>query len=416
MILAYDADWQYPAITEQHAFHQASKYLPDCDSAVYVAFPWATLFDAEARGAAHLNHLTQELVQLKQNVPPGCRVVTVCQHIDLLKHLHFMVDFGISDVFWSHATDKGQNLLDSGIRVWPFPLYPVQRVEALPFSQRDIQFSFVGATSNQWYLTQSRAWIGELLSEDFGGVVLLRDKWHFNKVVYDHQIHRKTADDAGLINATASDEYRDILARSRFALCPSGTGPNSIRLWECVHADIVPVILSDTYVPPGNADLWTQAAVYCPENREAIAALPSRLSELEADPEGMQKRMHALAQLRFCYGVDCFVYDLIEFFSNPDAWMHESTVTSNTQPLFFSLSDNQIPVFSAGDTERCRLYYQSLATSVLLSPEETLTHLYEMDSDSLEDGLAEFMSTLSEADKQVYRRIFSDFPVRQLVE
>ena len=40
------------------------------------------------------------------------------------------------------------------------------------------------------------------------------------------------------------------MANSKFSLCPSGSGPNSIRFWESLSFGTIPVLLSDTYVLP----------------------------------------------------------------------------------------------------------------------------------------------------------------------
>ncbi|WP_111640770.1 exostosin domain-containing protein [Marinimicrobium alkaliphilum] len=407
MFVVYDAEWQFPAITEQHAYHQAVKYLPTSDNAVYVAFPWATLFDAEARGAVHLAHLKDELLALKSQIPVGKRVVTVCQHIDLLKFLHILSDFGITDVFWSHAVGKGTFLPGSSIRSWPFPLYPVQKVPALPVQDRDLLFSFVGAASNQWYLTHCRAWIGECLSQSPEGYICLREKWHFNKVVYDHQIHARI-DDAKepLTSEAASREYADVLSRSQFALCPSGTGPNSIRLWECVHAGIIPVILSDTYLPPGLPSLWQQAAVFCGESREAITELPDRLKEIAANSCDMERRLDALRQIRFCYGINTFVYDLVAFFSNPDVWLAPNEILPEKQ-CFYSPSDRNIPGFTVAEKTQRSLYMQSMVTALLLEPEKTRCHIKSIAGAELSDNIAAYLSGLDERDRELYRELLS---------
>lgn len=47
-IVSYDRHWQFPAITEQHAFEQLSEGLELRDNngrVIYLAFPWATLID-----------------------------------------------------------------------------------------------------------------------------------------------------------------------------------------------------------------------------------------------------------------------------------------------------------------------------------------------------------------------------------
>lgn len=415
MIFAYDAEWQYPAITEQHAYLQAKQLLPQSSEAVYVGFPWATLFDAVARQASHLAHLEGELDKLKDYIPEGVRVVTVCQHINLEKHLGFLKRFGITDVFWAHARGQGSFLPGSRVRAWPFPLYPVQQFEPRPLDERDIRFSFVGATSNRWYLTQSRAWIGELLADAPGAVVTLRDKWHFNKVVYDHQIHRTVGEDSGpLTSEQATEEYKDILARSVFALCPSGTGPNSIRLWECIQAGIVPVLLADAYAPPGNPALWEQAVVWCRESKADIRELPARLEALAADADAMAAKQHALAQLRLCYGAASFVYDLVAFFSNPSAWRtSEERLTPSV--VFYSGREPRLPRFSAQEHAACRLYYRSLATALLLDPEAVTGHLSGMDPSAVQQAVADFLAVQLEEERAVYQRIFERLPFWQAV-
>ncbi len=416
MILAYDAEWQYPAITEQHAFLQAKQFLPQSSDAVYIGFPWATLFDAVTRKASHVSHLEDELASLVAKIPDNVRLVTVCQHIDLEKHLGFLKRSGITDVFWSHARANGSFLRNSRIRAWPFPLYPVQQFDPLPLAERDIVFSFVGATSNQWYLTQSRAWVGELLSKTPGAVVTLRDKWHFNKVVYDHQIHQTTDSHSGpLTDEQATAEYKDILARSVFALCPSGTGPNSIRLWECIQAGIVPVVLADSYEPPGNRALWDLAVVQCPESRVEIKRLPERLRVLAADADAMAAKHHALAQLRLCYGASTFVYDLVEFFSNPNAWRAPEEKVSQV-PAFYSGKERTLPRFDAHQHTDRRLYFRSMATALLTDPEPVIEHLARLDESVVREGVASFMAEQPKGERTLYQRIFQRLPFLQQLQ
>ena len=51
-----------------------------------------------------------------------------------------------------------------------------------------------------------------------------------------------------------------VLLRSKFSLCPSGSGPNSIRLWESLALGSIPVLLADTLELP-NHKLWDNAIV-----------------------------------------------------------------------------------------------------------------------------------------------------------
>jgi hypothetical protein len=113
-----------------------------------------------------------------------------------------------------------------------------------------------------------------------------------------------------LVDDKASIEFQDSLRNSTFSLCPSGSGPNSIRLWESIGAGSIPVILADTYAPPGPRDLWERAAVFCAETKEAVRALPERLRALAAEPGRLRAMRQALRQLWLLYGRDGFVSDV----------------------------------------------------------------------------------------------------------
>lgn len=314
-IIAHDDDWQYPAVTEEHAFRKIRERIKASDSAVYLAFPWATLFDKLNKSSESAAYLLSALNGLDIRKRSGNRrVITVCQHIQLKQFLHIFNQHGVTDVFWSHA-EKGESTLGAGgkMRVYPFPLYPVQQTEA-DFSAwgapRPHLFSFIGARADQWYMTKVRDWIIDQLHDDTRGVVRGRDSWHYGKVVYDHQIYGSAARDAPLIDNKASEEFRDVLKNSLFALCPSGSGPNSIRLWEALGAGAIPVILSDKYATPGLRPLWQDAAVFCDETPEAVAALPDQLAAMARDDDLIARKRHAMQQIWSLYGPDSFVYDV----------------------------------------------------------------------------------------------------------
>jgi hypothetical protein len=116
--------------------------------------------------------------------------------------------------------------------------------------------------------------------------------------------------------------YVQALRTSVFALCPSGAGPNSIRLWEALGFGAIPVILADTLHLPGDAELWQQAALRLPETAEAVAALPQRLAALRQEPERLAAMQAAGRQLWQRYGPHDFVADLNDFLADPDGWLH----------------------------------------------------------------------------------------------
>jgi hypothetical protein len=316
-IVYYDFNWQFPAITEKHAFLMAKKLLPSVDGLVYLAFPWATYFDCIDRGRKEATELKKMLFSCLELIKPGEKIVTVCQHILMIKHSHLFSEIGISTVFWSHAI-KDQAYLpnNSKIEIKPFPLFPVQiQSKASSQSTRKYLYSFVGAKSNQYYLTQSRAMIINSLSKHDDGIIISRDQWHYNRIVYDHQITKKIVDDSSaLINQDYSAEFLELLNESIFSICPSGTGPNSIRLWESMGAGAIPVILADSYLPPGNINLWNSAVIFIDEKLESIEKIPEILRKVQQDPERLASMRSSIKELWSTYGPGCFIYDVQKMF------------------------------------------------------------------------------------------------------
>lgn len=72
--------------------------------------------------------------------------------------------------------------------------------------------------------------------------------------------------------------YRDVVAASKFVLCPRGHGPSSFRLYETLHAGRVPVVISDSWVPPPRID-WSTCAVRVREGD--VDQIPRLLEGLE---------------------------------------------------------------------------------------------------------------------------------------
>lgn len=56
-------------------------------------------------------------------------------------------------------------------------------------------------------------------------------------------------------------EYIDAIRQSWFTLCPTGSGPNSIRIFECLALGSIPIVLSRELRLVGAQDLWDRAAI-----------------------------------------------------------------------------------------------------------------------------------------------------------
>jgi hypothetical protein len=80
--------------------------------------------------------------------------------------------------------------------------------------------------------------------------------------------------------AARRERFQEVLARSRFVLCPRGRGTSSIRLYETLAAGRVPVIISDDWVAPRGPD-WAACSIRWPEGR--IEGLVEQLEEMDGD-------------------------------------------------------------------------------------------------------------------------------------
>jgi hypothetical protein len=246
----------------------------------------------------------------------------------------------------------------------------------MPVGERPLLFSFVGARANKWYITQARNHVIDLMGNDTRGLVVGRDHWHFNKVVYDHQIRKTSPTPSQLVNQDTTDEYRRTLGDSVFSICPGGTGPNSIRLWESIGFGAIPVILADTYQPPGPAALWEEAAVWCEESPDAIRGLADRLDSLRREPSLLERKKKAGAQIWALYGPDTFIYDLqcrtVDL--HAEARNGERSEYKLSRSLWLQLAAAILREPESPSRTVARLFLQSTTTRIL-TEHETTRHL-----------------------------------------
>jgi len=325
-IIAYDAAWQFPAITEQHAYHRIKETVRVPAGVTYVAFPWATLIDKIQSKAADMSDFLEEFRKFCARIPRDTIKVTVCQQIYLRDYLHYFGEAQIDYIFWSHATTQDALEASTGTAhpaLLPFPLYPVQLADGSAASTQEADgaarkylYSFIGARADENYPRKTRNWILEHMSDDPRGFVAGRDSWFYEKIVYDHQVHGRAEPQsvaqapAALIEQDKAREFRRVLEQSVFALCPAGTGPNSIRLWEALGAGAVPVILADEWSPPSHRALWDAACLFRPETQAAVHSLGDELESLERQPELIAEMRQAMRQLWMLYGPGGFVHDI----------------------------------------------------------------------------------------------------------
>ena len=316
-IIAYPHGWQHPVITEQHAYECVCGNLPDNSNVTYIGFPWATLIDLLlTKQEQKADHYLQMLQQIPQDTA-RCRI-TVAQHVYVHRFTEIFEKAGITDLFWVHATHDLANL--GKVRIHPFPHFPVRCLDipdlddqpGKPLKERKYLYSFVGAYA-PFYLTKARHWIAKL-PRTADSCILSRNEWYYQSIVFGDQIFGKPIDlQKQLQLEVDAESYRHILEDSIFSLCPSGSGPNSIRLWESLGFGNIPVILADSLKLPGNLQEWQDAAIFVPEDKKSIKLLPSKLRELAKRQDILDRYQSALRGLWRKYGHKSFIYDLLQF-------------------------------------------------------------------------------------------------------
>lgn len=314
-IISYPYGWQYPAITEQHAYERICEAFPDVPHIVYIGFPWATVIDFLQTGQ---HDKAQPYIDALKKIPSNNASIkiTVAQHIYTARYIELFESIGITDLFWSHTSIGADSI--NGIRLHPFPLYPVRCLDEADQTIKSLRsrkylYSFVGAYDPQHYISPVRHWLSKLPQAN-DSLVRVSKEWHFQSAVYDTQIldNAVTQEKLAQLEKDAK-EYGSLLKDTVFSLCPSGSGPNSIRLWESLGFGCIPVIIADTLKLPGEMSEWQEAAVFVREEEELILKLPVMLRDMVNDFEKLQKNVEAGSKLFEKYGHNNFIYDILQF-------------------------------------------------------------------------------------------------------
>ena len=281
LIEKYKLFWQYPVITEK-TFYEQNK-----NEEKFLGFPWATIIDKRY----NLNVIFNII---KPYIKQGIQYYTCCQHISFRQLIPLFKALNIHTLYTPHKILLEDKLSD--VQLKPCPLYAVNIEDP---SRNDIfsknnpltmnrlfLYSFQGAYNHNWYLTNIRKRIFEMKHPDNCYVNHIGN-WHFDNVVYN-----KSQNNEYTLNETDTDrdrtmKYNQLLLNSRYSLCPSGSGPNSIRFWESLAVGSIPVLLADTLELPVH-ELWDKSIIRIPENK--LEELPNILSNISDEKENEMRK------------------------------------------------------------------------------------------------------------------------------
>ena len=252
----YNLFFQYPARTEEICNIQ-NKHKSN-----YIGMPWATIIDKNM-----LPVMSKEFKKIKLYG----EYISSCQHISFKKIIPLCKILNIKTLYVSHKV-IGKDYID-GIQLKPLPIYAVNIEEPERNDmfknkdfiniKRDYLFSFIGAIFLKEYMSDIRKKI-YLYKDNFKSNNIFEDtkKWHFHNHVYEEQVKNIKVNKKD--DKTKTNNFNKILLRTRFSLCPSGSGPNSIRFWESLATGSIPVLLADTLELPAH-NLWNEAIVIIDE-------------------------------------------------------------------------------------------------------------------------------------------------------
>ena len=252
--------WQYPARSEEIF------YIQNKGDYNYIGMPWATIHDKRV-------DLKQIYNELRPLLDVNKYYYTSCQHIAFNKFILLWKALRINKVYVSHKR-KGINNIN-GIELIPMPLYAVN-VEDENFNKefKDIDkliierpyiYSFIGAYQQADYMSDIRPKIFNMIHPD-NTIIRNTGVWHLDKLVFNNMQNKNGQLNTSEAHNIKTKYYNEVLIKSRYSLCPSGSGPNSIRFWESLAIGSIPILLSDTLELPKH-ELWKDAIIELEENK-----------------------------------------------------------------------------------------------------------------------------------------------------
>jgi glycosyltransferase involved in cell wall biosynthesis len=292
-------DWQYPSITEKESFNNHQNMQNQTLDNIYVGCAWASIIDYiqnhlclspeiqdywadDKKTQNYLKRIFSQNKVLHKLLERNTH--TVCQHIHWKKLLGFWEYIGIKNLHISHLTTKDSHLK---INLNPWHITPTnsellsnnKKMEYKDITEKKYLYSFIGAY-NKWYRSNIRPNIVNSIKPSNNNYIQLNDKWFYNKIVYNQQIKKEILSKEDMQSYENNlSHYNEILSDSVFSLCPEGTGPNTIRLWESMSIGTIPVLFENDWIRPIiDGFKWNDFSITIPQNK--LQDIPNILQDI----------------------------------------------------------------------------------------------------------------------------------------
>jgi hypothetical protein len=247
-----------PVSTERQIFVQLTAN-PLKDDVNYLAVPWAPIINRK------------EIVGIA--LPRLDGGFAVCQHVKYRTIMPLLADAGIDTLFTPHASKADEF---GNIRIRAIPHASINGVE--PAAEKDLLYSFIGFDSTTPIGNALRSTLLSM-SHLEQSVVLRREHWHWADIPGGHLSRSNRV-------LKEAAEYKNVLARSRFSICPRGHGHGTIRFWESLQAKAIPVLLADDWLLPSGFD-WEQCVIMLPEKQ--VREVPEVIRSVTPEREGAMR-------------------------------------------------------------------------------------------------------------------------------
>lgn len=260
--------WQTPAQTEKFYYLNHLSYANHCDTSYknedlyYFAFPWASFLDFYNKDHDSIiyepnNQQFEQNIRILQSKNylisnNSYMLTTICQHIYWYKLIHIWKHLGITHTYCSHLTSHPSTILVPNIKFASWPLYAVNKENT--FRNKNLCYiqpknkkylcSFIGCVDEPYYRSDVRQKIHDIIiSCNRKDVFLTVNKdWFFRNETF--------SPDTAITITKDVEQYNIVLSNSVFSLCPEGSGPNTIRLWESMSVGSVPVLFENDWIKP----------------------------------------------------------------------------------------------------------------------------------------------------------------------
>lgn len=168
----------------------------------------------------NLSHVQNEIYKITDKNRRS-DLVFICGHI-----IVNMLDFGDNKVLTYHGSKYNNHTITVPMPAFNYADNPKA------FSDRKTKASFAGSFDTHW--TRRHVWHSLRNSKD----CFIKDTGHW------HYYKDKKSQVSEFTN------FKDLLSNSAITLAPRGTGPCTIRLWEAIESQSIPLIISDEYKDP----------------------------------------------------------------------------------------------------------------------------------------------------------------------